>query len=500
MSNKQDRQGVRTPTDVERKYLLTLEKSFAEVLGIATDARMYAVKTDERLSEEVARLVTKIEETAEGIVLSVSDTYATNESVDSKIQLKSGEILLSVEGKYETQDNATQKYAALGLKLDEQGVTISEQAKLISGNTSNIGTLTTKVDNNSASISQQAETINSHTNSIAALTTKTDNNSASITQQAKLISANSSSIALTNTQVAANKASIESQASVISGHTSSIAGLTASVNNHSASISQQAALISGNTTNISNIQTQVNNQGSKINLIVDSNNTCNASFVLSAINAQSSATLNASKINFLTDSFVINDTSNNLLFSAGKNKVTFGGWNVGNGYLYSDAMILPDTRVWKFNDTINLKPTIGTPIEWKLDFTSSGDDFNCIRCSAYDTGYSIEYRLIYYYFDSNGTQLNSALAYDSDAGGWNTAYQTIRTRNMNSAFYDIATVIEETGPDTKVKITPYSVGYWIEGAGDYYTSVPWYMIVRALMGLYAQGILSEYPVFYDHNL
>lgn len=149
MSNKQDRQGVRTPVDVERKYLLTLEKSFAEVLGIATDARSYAVKTNERLSEEVARIDVKIEETAEGIVLSVADTYATNESVESKINISRNEILSSVSGTYATQTNL----ATLEQTVNAQGATITQQATTISEQGVSLAALTTKVTNQVASIS-----------------------------------------------------------------------------------------------------------------------------------------------------------------------------------------------------------------------------------------------------------------------------------------------------------------------------------------------------------
>jgi hypothetical protein len=45
MSLKQDRQGARTPADLERRY--NFGKSFAELRGIATDARTHATKAEE---------------------------------------------------------------------------------------------------------------------------------------------------------------------------------------------------------------------------------------------------------------------------------------------------------------------------------------------------------------------------------------------------------------------------------------------------------------------
>ena len=239
MSNKQDRQGVRTPADVERKYLLTLEKSFAEVLGIATDARQYAVETSERLSNEVARLDVAITEMEDKIVLLVADTYATNESVESKITLAKGEILSSVEGKYETKTNV----ATLKQTVNSQGAKIESQAKSIDANSSSLSSLAQEVDAQGASITQQA------------------------------------------------------------------------------------TYITNNTDNIATIQSTVDEQGSKIGLIVD-NNGIKAGMLIEAINGCTTATLSASKINFETDQFVINDTSGRLLFSAGKNNVTIGKWKI----------------------------------------------------------------------------------------------------------------------------------------------------------------------------
>ena len=47
MSEKQDRQGVRTAQDLERKY--GFGRTFAEIEGIATDARDIATRTEEEL-------------------------------------------------------------------------------------------------------------------------------------------------------------------------------------------------------------------------------------------------------------------------------------------------------------------------------------------------------------------------------------------------------------------------------------------------------------------
>ena len=71
---RQDRQGARTVTDLERKYnLRNFGKQFAEVMGIATDARNTAEAVDEKLDKELLRIETKIEETNEGIFLRIEE-------------------------------------------------------------------------------------------------------------------------------------------------------------------------------------------------------------------------------------------------------------------------------------------------------------------------------------------------------------------------------------------------------------------------------------------
>ena len=64
--NKQDRQGVRTPAQLEEKY--NFGKSFAEIMGIATDAQTAAEKAKENteiVKTEVIRLDNQIKLTAE---------------------------------------------------------------------------------------------------------------------------------------------------------------------------------------------------------------------------------------------------------------------------------------------------------------------------------------------------------------------------------------------------------------------------------------------------
>ena len=54
--NKQDKTFSRTPSDTERKFITNLGKKFAEIMGIATDARTTAENTKSELSKSVARI------------------------------------------------------------------------------------------------------------------------------------------------------------------------------------------------------------------------------------------------------------------------------------------------------------------------------------------------------------------------------------------------------------------------------------------------------------
>ena len=50
--SKQDRQGARTPADIERKYYF--EKRFAEVMGVALDAQKSVEETRAKIDAELS--------------------------------------------------------------------------------------------------------------------------------------------------------------------------------------------------------------------------------------------------------------------------------------------------------------------------------------------------------------------------------------------------------------------------------------------------------------
>lgn len=132
--SKQDRQGARTVSELERKYgLRNFGESFAEVMGLVTDARQATDDLEVKLDGEVDRLDTEIEtvkeaivEVEERIILSVSGDYATK----SELELTSDSIKAFVSKDYETKSDAQTAYgeleSAISVKADEITLSVSE--------------------------------------------------------------------------------------------------------------------------------------------------------------------------------------------------------------------------------------------------------------------------------------------------------------------------------------------------------------------------------------
>ena len=133
MSNKMDRQGARTPAQLEQKY--NFDKSFAEVMGIATDARNYAEEAKnafEGLDQEaIFNLLTNGGQW-EGIYQEGDNTYI------NASYIKAGELLADLikagilkskgDSFYLDLDNGILKMSAKGyevLNVGADGATIA---------------------------------------------------------------------------------------------------------------------------------------------------------------------------------------------------------------------------------------------------------------------------------------------------------------------------------------------------------------------------------------
>lgn len=100
--SKQDRQGARTPADLERRY--SFGKTFAEVLGIASDTRNQVSVIESRLRSAVMEQVTAITRDTEQIILSALESYAETSDLDelkttveSELSVMAEQITMSFE-------------------------------------------------------------------------------------------------------------------------------------------------------------------------------------------------------------------------------------------------------------------------------------------------------------------------------------------------------------------------------------------------------------------
>lgn len=79
--SKQDRQGVRTAADLERKW--QFGKQFTEIMGIANDAREAAYKVESELRNEILEQKTSLERNTEQILMAALQSYVETSDFDS---------------------------------------------------------------------------------------------------------------------------------------------------------------------------------------------------------------------------------------------------------------------------------------------------------------------------------------------------------------------------------------------------------------------------------
>lgn len=91
MSVKQDRQGVRTATDVEQKY--NFGKRFAELMGLVTDARESVASSETSLRNEILEQSTKLYRDAERYTVEALKDYVTTDEM--------GKTVTELESKFE---------------------------------------------------------------------------------------------------------------------------------------------------------------------------------------------------------------------------------------------------------------------------------------------------------------------------------------------------------------------------------------------------------------
>ena len=129
--SKQDRQGVRTATDLEQKY--KFNERFAELLGIATDAREKVDEVESEIRNEMTEQYSQIFRNAENIRASVNLTEITVDALSGELRTTKEEVAamqleadgLTVEIK-KIQDDGVKKVTTTTGTFDDEGLTIDK--------------------------------------------------------------------------------------------------------------------------------------------------------------------------------------------------------------------------------------------------------------------------------------------------------------------------------------------------------------------------------------
>lgn len=177
MSEKQDRTGVRTAVDLERKY--NFGKTFAEMLGLINDSRDKVDSVESTLRNEIKESSTTLKRDTERIVATATETVKTELNGDieevsekvAKLELNADafsvlvtqeieDLAESVEMKVDADDVTIQinerfeegvesVETSTGYRFDAEGLTISK-----SGNA-----MTNKIDNTGMYVTRSGEEI-----------------------------------------------------------------------------------------------------------------------------------------------------------------------------------------------------------------------------------------------------------------------------------------------------------------------------------------------------
>ena len=93
--SKQDRQGVRTPADLERKY--NFGKTFAEVMGMASDAQRTVSEMETSLQSTFLEQMTSITRDTERIVMAALESYVETSDMEEFKKTVSSELSVMAE-------------------------------------------------------------------------------------------------------------------------------------------------------------------------------------------------------------------------------------------------------------------------------------------------------------------------------------------------------------------------------------------------------------------
>lgn len=97
MSSKQDRQGVRNASDIERKYNLKWEQRFSELMGVSNDTRQSVDRVESELRTDMELQLTSITRDSERIIMAALESYVKTEDHDKFRETVESELLVMAE-------------------------------------------------------------------------------------------------------------------------------------------------------------------------------------------------------------------------------------------------------------------------------------------------------------------------------------------------------------------------------------------------------------------
>lgn len=143
MSEKQDRQGVRTASELERKY--NFGKTFSEMIGLINESRDKVDSVESELRNEIIEQSTSITRNTEQIVLKAEQrlTNTINEvdgkltDIEKEVSLKmsADDVTIAVRKEVGSGVEITEK----GYRFDTDGLTISQKGEAIENLIDNTG-------------------------------------------------------------------------------------------------------------------------------------------------------------------------------------------------------------------------------------------------------------------------------------------------------------------------------------------------------------------------
>lgn len=143
MSEKQDRQGVRTASELERKY--NFGKTFSEMIGLINESRDKVDSVESTLRNEIIEQSTSLTRNTEQIVMQAEQRLTNNiNEVDGKLtdiqkevslKLSADDVTIAVREEVGSGVEITET----GYKFDADGLTISQRGEPIENHLDNTG-------------------------------------------------------------------------------------------------------------------------------------------------------------------------------------------------------------------------------------------------------------------------------------------------------------------------------------------------------------------------